>query len=218
MLIVAILLMMSLLIPSVNSTRPIVKSVWAASLPSVDGKFTPGEWASPQIVFEVPPYPTSFLKTYVYFVNDNEKMYVMVDAVGDRTDDQLDEVLLEFGFTSTTIIAFRGFGGFMCASPGTNCRIPESVHGIVGYDISPNSAFAHKIYEVSIPLKYLVAAGQSVDFASPKAKVFHCPGGKGCNDLGSLGYDYSTERDNVWPKELVVSKIETWGILILASS
>jgi hypothetical protein len=213
---VAFLLAILLHIPSGYSARPVVNGVWTTTPPTVDGKFSTGEWTAPQLVFEVPPYPASFLKTYVYFVNDNQKLYVMVDAVGDRTDDQRDEVLLEFSFTSNMIVAFRGLGGFECVSNATNCLMPDGAHGMVGFNPSPNSALQHKIYEVSIPLKYLAAPGQPVDFASPKAHVFHCSG-KGCGSA-SLGYDYRTERDNVWPQDLVVSKIETWGILTLASS
>ena len=153
-------------------------------------------------------------------MNDNEKLYVMVDVVGDRTDDQYDEALLVFNFTSQTTVAFRGLSGFECTSPGTDCQIPEGVHGKVGYYTSPNSALEHKIYELSIPMKYVGRAGQAVDFASPAVNVFHRCYGKGCTTIpaGSLGYDYSTGRDNVWPQGLDAKKTETWGLLILAAT
>ena len=218
-LFVAFLLTLSLHFPRANSTRPTVSSIWAEKQPSIDGRFAPEEWATPQIVFEVPPYPTTFLNTYVYFVNDNEKLYVMVDAVGDRTDDQLDEALLVFNFESNIMIAFRGLKGFECRSPSTDCLIPAGVDGRVGYDISPNSALTHKIYEVSIPLKYLSEPGQSVDFCSPKINVFETSGhgGKGTDSSGSMGYDYTTGRDNVWPQGLILSQKDSWGTLALAA-
>lgn len=53
-----------------------------------------------------------------------------------------------------------------------------------------------------------------MDLSSPKANVFmehHEEKG------GSLGYDDRSGRDNVWPQGLDSSKVETWGILVLAS-
>jgi hypothetical protein len=218
LIIVILLTLLALRIQSVNSTRPIVNSIWTDSPPNIDGKFTPAEWTTPQIIFKVPPNPSSYLNAYVYFVNDNAKLYVMVDAVGDQTDDRLDEALLIFNFTSPMIVAFRGAGGFECTELGINpdCRLPQGSQAVVGYGTSPNSTRVHKMYEMSIPLRYLAGAGQSVDLSSPKANVFNADkkGGKG----GSLGYDERTGRDNVWPLGLDSSHVETWGILVLASA
>jgi hypothetical protein len=205
---VTFLMLFLAILPTARSERPIINSVWTDSPPVIDGKFTPGEYADPQIVFQVPPYPDTFLNASVYFTNDKSTLYVLVDAVGDTTNNRDDETLFVFGFPPQTWIQFWGYGGFVCASPIPGCSVPQGVRGVVGYDTTPNSAQKHKLYEVSIPFKNFNAGpGQSVDFSSPKV-----------GRKLSIAFDYATRRDNVWPKDLVLTKIETWGILGLAQA
>ena len=85
MLLLSFLFLTSL--PLVNSTRPVIRSAWTSTPPQIDGAFAPDEWANPQMVFQVPPYPKDCLDASVYFANDGAKLYVMVDAIGDNTDD-----------------------------------------------------------------------------------------------------------------------------------
>ncbi len=209
-----------------SSTGPVVRSVWTGSAPVIDGKFVAGEYDDPQIVFNVPPYNNSYLNTSVHFVNDAKWLYVLVDATGDQTDNPLDEALLVFGYSpnaiGSTIVAFRGVAGFECtylgvnAAPSHDCVVPRNTHVKIGYDVSPNSIYSHKIFEAIIPLDTIGKSGQAINFSSPKANVFPLCMGKGCQG-GSLGYDSETGKDNVWPQGLVLSSVETWGILILAS-
>jgi hypothetical protein len=209
-----------------DSARPVIHSIWTATHPTIDGKFAPGEYGDPQIVFSVPPYNSSYLNASVYFTNDAGWLYVMVDATGDQTDDILDEALVIFGFTpdgfaSSTVVAFRGLAGFKCSfiggneKPSYNCVVPNGAHAAIGYDTSPTSADKHKIYEGMIPVEQLPKVGQRMNFSSPKVNAFTGCAGKGCEG-GSLGYDEKTSKDNVWPQELVMSNVETWGILVLA--
>lgn len=217
-----------------SATRPVINSVWASKPPSMDGKFSQGEWPdSPQITFRVPPYNSSYLNATVYVMNDNSKLYVMVDATGDRTNDQWDENLIVLANTETstlnatfTWIEFWGLGGKLCMGPSRKCYTPTGAIGAVGYASSPNSPSNHKMYETSIPLKLFNAtAGQMIDFCSPRK-----PTGTSVPPVGgsSISYDYSTGRDNPWPDHLFFyvdaktnlyhTDINTWGILVLAGN
>lgn len=214
-----------------SATRPVINSVWASKPPSIDGKFSQGEWPdSPQITFRVPPYNSTYLNATVYIMNDNSMLYVMVDATGDRTNDRWDENLIVLANTeSSTLkatfswIEFWGLGGALC---GSCAFTPAGVNEAVGYASSPNSPTNHKMYETSIPLKLLNAtAGQEIDFCSPRK-----PTGTSVPPVGgsSISYDYSTGRDNPWPDHLFFyvdpktnryhTDINTWGILVLAGN
>jgi hypothetical protein len=209
---------------SASSSRPIIHSVWATTPPSINGQFEAGEWGNPQIVFTVPPYDNSYLNASVYFANDASKLYVMVDAVGDQTDDRGDESLLVFNYPHWVWVEFWGVGGTICRGGAGGCFAPSGTIGAVGYYTSPNSAQRHKIYEVSIPLASLNAtAGQTLDFCSPKK-----PLGTSVPPTGgsSISFDESTRRDNPWPDGLVFyvdpatntahTDVNTWGRLSLA--
>jgi hypothetical protein len=217
-----------------SATRPVINSVWASNAPSIDGKFSQGEWPdSPQIAFRVPPYNSTYLNATVYIMNDNSKLYVMVDATGDRTNDEGDENLIVLANTEIstlkatfTWVEFWGLGGKLCTQPGGVCYTPTGVIGAVGYASSPNSPTNHKMYETSIPLKLLNAtAGQEIDFCSPRK-----PTGTSVPPVGgsSISYDDSTGRDNPWPDQLFFyvdvktnhyhTDINTWGILVLAGN
>ena len=63
-------------------------------------------------------------------MNDNSNLYVLVDAVGDKTFAGSDECLLVFGFTSRVALKVYGDGTL---SPTTG------FDGAVGFDSSPNS-------------------------------------------------------------------------------
>jgi len=185
--------------------RPVINSRWTGSPPIIDGVFTGGEWSNPQIVFKSPDYPPSYvLPTYVYFLNDNSNLYVMVDAVGDVTDDATDECLLVFGYTS----GFPWYQVFVIIEGQDGKQVSNDYEGAIGFGVSPNSPNPppHKIYEFSIPFSYINAEpGQPIDFCSPAMGI------KG----SSMPYDAGSEptRDNVWPYYLVMEDIETWGIL-----
>lgn len=207
---------------SAASSRPIIYSAWATTPPTIDGQFEPGEYNVSQIVFTVPPYSSTYLNAYVYFLNDASKLYVMVDAPGDQTNDKGDETLLVFNYPHWVWVEFWGLGGTICNANG--CFVPQGTIGAVGYGTSPNSGQKHKIYEVSIPLDSLNAtAGQTLDFCSPKKPIGTSVPPKGGS---SISFDASTRRDNPWPDGLVFNvdpntntaytDINTWGRLSLA--
>jgi hypothetical protein len=80
---------------------PVMHSQLTSSPPSIDGTVQLGEWSNLVISFTSPTYPDSYvLPTYVYFMNDVSNLYVLVDAVGDTTNEVSDECLLIFDFNS----------------------------------------------------------------------------------------------------------------------
>jgi hypothetical protein len=129
-------------------------------------------------------------------MNDNSRLYVLVDASGDGTDDAFDECLLVFGFPPNNVnVEIIGLGG---------TRATVNFDAAVGFDSSPNNQTAHKIYEFSIPFSYINAQpGQSLDFSSPLS----------AKHIGSMPYDAATARDNVWPVGLIEGDISTYGTL-----
>ena len=138
--------------------------------------------------------------TFVYFMNDNSRLYVLVDASGDGTNDGSDECLLVFGFPPPNNVKVEIIG-----ASGT--RVTVNFDAAVGFDSSPNNQTAHKIYEFSIPFSYINAQpGQPLDFSSPLS-------GKHL----SMPYDATTARDNVWPVGLIESDISTYDTLDIGS-
>ena len=200
-----ILTLTPLLTPTLASAREQVISKRTVTPPTIDGTFTANEWSNPQITMKPDAYP---IEAYAYFQNDDSTLYVMVDAVGDGSDDKVestgrflsDESLLVFNFTKPVTVHIRGIKGD---------TVKSGFNAIIGFADSPNSNIKHKIYEFSIPFKFIHAKpGQNVDFCSPA--------GFGGYEKGySITYDVKTKRDNIWPLGLNVTDINTWGILIL---
>ncbi len=208
--IVLAFVLLMLLLPSASAARPVIYATWTSTPPTIDGVFTPGEWSSPQIRFEAPTYPESYvLPTYAYFVYDESNLYVMVDAVGDKTDDEMDECLLWFNFDEDTlwvkvIVDITGAAGKEVTTP---------FHGVVGFGTSDNSQDQHKIYEFSVPLTLLEAEpGEAIDFCSPMEKY-------GSSMPYDPSHDDTPSRDNVWPLGLSSppSDRSEWGQLVLGS-
>jgi len=138
------------------------------------------------------------LPSYVYFLNDNSNLYVLVDAVGDPTDSGSDECLLRFNFVDTLKIS-------IVSASGT--KISNNFNAAIGFSSSPNSASPHKIYEFCIPFSYINSApGQTIDFCSPMFKT------------ASMSYDSETGRDNIWPLGLITSDPNTWGQIVTSLS
>ena len=211
-LVISGLVLLVLVLPSASAAGPVIHATWTSSPPTIDGVFTLGEWSGPQIVFEAPTYPASYvLPTYVYFVNDASNLYVMVDAVGDNDDDSGDECLMWFNYNGTGY----ALNEVKIVGPsGTEMTTP--FHAMIGYGSSPNGAVDHKIYEFSIPLSWLgVAPDQPIEFCSPKYQ-------KG----GSLGYDSDMTsgitHDNIWPLGLIdltpPIALDLWGQVQVSAS
>ena len=202
LLLAALVFFAGCLVAPTYAVRPTISSQWTSNPPAIDGRFTLGEWFNLQINIQGPGYPGTYVKpTFVYFMNDNSRLYVLVDASGDGTDDASDECLLVFGFPPPNNVKVEIIG-----ASGT--RVTVNFDAAVGFDSSPNNQTAHKIYEFSIPFSYINAQpGQPLDFSSPLS-------GK---HSGSMPYDATTTYDNVWPVGLSEDDISTYGTLGVGS-
>lgn len=179
----------------VRADGPVILSRWIVSPPSIDGLFQLGEWSAPQIIINGP------IQTFVYFMNDQNRLCVLVDATGDVTDDLYDDCLLWFNANGTTV-ALEIYG-----TSGTTHSIGFSA--AIGYASSPDSASSHKIYEWSIPFTYIGAQPcQPIRFCSPPVKSV--PGFP-----VSMPYDEATGYDNVWPPNLNYTDLNTWATIRL---
>ena len=177
------------LVPFV-SAGPVINTMWTSNPPNIDGRFTQGEWYNLQISMTLPDYP---IEAYAYFMNDNSNLYVLVDAVGDKTQDASDECLLVFDFTDNVVLKIFGDGTLL---PTTGFNAAAGFYG------SQNSQDQHRIYEFRIPLVLIhVQPGQSIEFCSPFWKS------------RSIVYDASTGKDNIYPNGLDVADVNTWAIL-----
>jgi hypothetical protein len=203
---------------SALADRPeLVSRKVTGAAPSINGVVGAGEWPGPpQIVFngatETSPPFTYIIPTYVYFCNDLTYIYVLVDAVGDTTQDGYDECLLIFANGEDYILT-EGFG------MGDSC--PEGIEYASGFGASPNSASSHRIHEFRISLSEINAIpGQILDFCSPHSSKYICLRPTG-NPGGSLGYDDSNGHDNIWPpglnevNDMSEESRGEWGILQL---
>ncbi len=189
---------------SASAQRPIIYPVWTNAPPNIDGTFSPAEWPGPPqiVMFNDPNYP---IDAYAYFMYNNTRLFVLVDAVGDGTDGTMDECLLVFNFTNPIQVRIMGNSSTAKNTPYV---------AAIGYGSSPSNSSSHKIYEFSIPFSYINAVpGQALDFCSPDWKTAPGVG-------GSIPYDDDRvwPNDNVWPYYLVTGDIETWGIMLLGGA
>jgi len=183
--------------------------------PTIDGRFESGEWSNPQLVMRPPTYP---LAADAYFSNDASLLYVMVDVVGDETDEVVagqhctlaDESLLVFNFERPVIVRTVGV-------KGDKTKGEAGFDGIIGFDSSPTNPRNHKLFEFSIPLTTIRATpGQSIDFSSPAGGQMNIVKGEYiCQGQASIAYDATTKKDNIWPLGLEALSLYTWGILVI---
>jgi len=184
----------ALFLPSAHSTQLVVYSRNTGVPPIIDGKME-GLWSNPQITMNHPDYP---IDAFAYCLNDQSNLYVLVDAVGDTTQEPLDECLLWFGFAPS----YPGYTARVNVFGDGQVDGTAGYSAAVGFDSSSNSLTPHMIYEFSIPLSLIqIQPGQSITVCSPMWK------GR------SMVYDKGTDLDNIWPKGLVESDVNTWGIL-----
>jgi len=184
--------------------------------PTIDGTISSGEWpTAPQFILNTPTYP---IRTNVYCMNDSTDLYILVDALGDTTDDDIqtpcsspnhvdhcDECLLVFGDADQTstytaeVWGKSGIGGIV----GQNSHFPAGAEVAIGFS-------NHRFYEWKIPLSSINAVpGQNIDFSSPQL----CKGvgtGDPCFYHASMPYDGSTGHDNGWPLGVDVANRSTW--------
>jgi hypothetical protein len=172
--------------------------------PTVDGVVGANEWPwTPQITITssyVNPAPYSAVlpdaPAYATIAFTNTDLYILVDVVGDQTQDTGDECLFWIRVGSTTYVVDIWGGGSHDSVGGDRA---------VGFGTSPNSSTNHRIYEFRVPLSAMgVTVGQTVGLCSPYFK-----------SSPSMGFDSTTGHDNIWPPNLDPSNVSTWAALQL---
>jgi hypothetical protein len=176
--------------------------------PGIDGVYNLSEWpATPQITITTP------IQTKFYCMNDSTDLYILVDALGDVTNNNAggvngtcssgniqacDECLLVFrDATDTTSTAeVWGMTGNIIGS-----HLPTDTQVSIGFD-------GHRFYEWKIPLVSINAIpGQALSFSSPRICKSVGDGGQFCSSMPYDGYD---KRDNEWPAGVIYDDKSTW--------
>lgn len=183
--------------------------------PVIDGTMAIGEWAgAPQLTIPSP------IQTNIYCKNDTQNLYILVNALGDNTDDngvipctagnitRCDECLLVFGDPGQPSVYMAEVWGKAGNIIGTNAHFPENAEVAIGFN-------DHRFYEWKIPLSSINAVpGQTFDFSSPKLCKF--PGfEENCLAPASIPFDGATRFDNEWPAGVLLNDRTTWGTITL---
>lgn len=160
--------------------------------PTINGQKGVSEWTgAPNLSLRTPTYP---IDTDVYFRHSSTHLYVLVDALGDTTDDDHDECLLVFGLPpNVKIVEMWRDDAFAPSVVRGNGSTPADSYymGMSG---------GNRVYEFSIPLTNLnLQPGQSIEFYSPISLK------QGYVHYASMPYDAATARDNVYPTGLSVT-------------
>jgi len=187
--------------------------------PVIDGTLSAGEWSgAPQLTILTP------VQTNVYCRNDEQNLYILVNAIGDTTDDntvipcaaapnnsRCDECLLVFGDPDQITAHIAEVWGKAGNIIGTNAHLPAGTEVAIGMN-------SNRFYEWKIPLSSINAVpGQTIDFSSPLACKF-AGSGEYCIPQASMPFDGATTNDNVWPVGVDVNDRTTWGSITLGQS
>jgi len=218
----------------VNAHYPgaVIQSKWATTIPTIDGVFSPGEWADAAMVDLQAADPANEIEAYVYFKNDGDYLYALVDVAGDTTEGD-DESTLSFdtghdiaytdGHEDTFSWHFDEFdhrvwnstAGWnstgqhvLCCHFNPSLPLHTGLAVASGFGTSLKSGINHVMYEYRIPLPLILAApGDTIGFAMD---------GELEDFLGI--YDGSTEHGDQWPfLRWETIYIYEYGDLILAT-
>jgi hypothetical protein len=186
--------------------------------PIIDGTISAGEWPGPpQLTIPSP------IQTNIYCRNDAQNLYVLVNALGDTTDDfidgangpcsaaylnRCDECLLVFADPGQPTAYMAEVWGTSENIVGTNDHFPANAEVAIGFS-------DHRFYEWKIPLSSINAVpGQTFDFSSPRLCKF--PGfEENCLAPASIPFDGATRFDNEWPAGVILNDRTTWGTITL---
>jgi len=185
--------------------------------PGIDGVYNLGEWsANPQITINTP------IQTKFYCMNDSTNLYILVDALGDTTDDNDNQPTHDACSSSNIqacdecLLVFRD-----AADVTTQAEVWGMTGNIIGSHLPPDTEVSigfsgHRFYEWKIPLNSINAvAGQLIYFSSPKLCKGVSNGGSFC---ASMPYDGYNGSDNEWPVGVLYSDTSTWTPIVLNGS
>jgi len=213
----SLLLVLTVCAPSSHAAGPGLNCVpLTGQAPVIDGTLSPGEWpGTPQLTIPSP------IQTNVYCRNDAQNLYILVNALGDTTNDntvnpctnanpyRCDECLLVFGDADQTTVYLAEVWGKTGEIIGTNVSFPANAEVAIGFN-------ANRFYEWKIPFSSINATpGQTIDFSSPKACKY-AGSGEYCVIQASMPFDGATLNDNEWPVGVDVNNRTTWGSITLA--
>jgi hypothetical protein len=174
------------LVSAQAQTPVIVCDPLNGATPTVDGAIGAGEWpATPNYLLRAPDYPLDTNFTCVY---DAQNLYILVDAVEDTTDADIDECLLVFDLPPTHKIVE------IWRQAGVQRRFTGGASGQSAIGFAGN-----RVYEFVIALDSIgLLPGGSIPFYSPVQ--YKEPG-----VWASMPYDGGTGTDNVFPVGLVLT-------------
>ena len=192
---------------------PHIDSPFAVTPPTIDGIFSPGEWANAHVE-ALSAVPGNSIPAYLFVADDNQFLYVAYDVVGDTTPDSYDAASIGFDTGNDGIgtngtddeIAVGGFWSGLTAHfvflnwNGTwgywvlqDSPINESMPNHAGLAAARgfsrsdfNNSF-HRVYEFRIPFALLgVKPGDTVGLFG------------GSHEAPGI-FDASTGRQDQWP-------------------
>lgn len=162
----------------------------SGAAPAIDGIKSNGEWSGAPSISLRTPYP---IDTDIYFRHDSQNLYVLVDAIGDVNDNNLDECLLVFGLPPSHKIAEMWRNDSLLP-------VTQANPGTVATAYAMGMTAGNRVYEFRIPFSNLgIQPGQSIPFYSPM--IMKGPGWYGA----SIPYDAQDGRDNEYPSDLIVT-------------
>lgn len=202
----------SLAVGAEASMVPVLDSRWVYVPPIINGQFPATEsWGNPQLELMPPDYA---IHTFVYFMNDHDRIYILVDAAnlawGDYSEDLEDHcTIVLYNPLDNVTIKLTIFGderGLVLLGAGST--LADGIEMKAGFGPTPNSPRSHRFYEFSILCAIVTVTrtgAQWYRFASPPSL------------LDSLPYDAATRRVNTWPPNVIPDDFDTYGIVRLAT-
>ena len=195
-----------------DPTTPSIDSGWAYETPVIDGEVSVDEWFGAATVDLMLNDPMNDVQATMYILNDEEYLYILIDATGDESETYGDAASVSFDTNGDGLAADGLDDQFVLEATElgtdsyhqvydsyswdwiTHCSPfdemltdHDGLAGAIGFGASPDSTTSHRIYEFSIPLALLmISPGDSIGFASLSSME---PG-----VFDAAGYDYST-----WP-------------------
>ncbi|MBU1158050.1 MAG: hypothetical protein KKE24_01770 [Candidatus Thermoplasmatota archaeon] len=175
-----------------DPTVPSMESGWAYEPPVVDGAVSADEWFGAGVIDFVIVDAMNEVAAKMYILNDDANLYILIDATGDTTetygdgasvafdtdddtiasDGREDQFVLEateFGTDSYHLVFDSYYWDWItdCAPFDELLTDHDGLAGAIGFNSSPDSSTAHRIYEFSIPLALLMLSpGDPIGFAA----------------------------------------------------
>jgi parallel beta-helix repeat protein len=173
----------------------LIASQWAAVSPTIDGIFTPGEWADATSVNLTFVDSNNQVPAILLVKNDADYLYICYDGIGDNTSNDNDGASISFDTGNDGVLSdggedqfaigwplstpmnhavFNSSSGWVIDCQPFNTTLPDhaGLSGAFGFNSSDNSLAYHRIYEFRIPLALLgVTSGDTIGFAGSSQQI-----------------------------------------------